>query len=99
MDNLASTQLSVAEIRRLFHQIIDDYFKGSKPLSKEANDNLMTVEEAQKLLGMSHATLYSKTATGEIPFHKRGGKLYFFRSDLIEWIKGNTQKASKTANQ
>lgn len=51
----------------------------------------MDPEAAAAFLGMSKSKLYkltSKREPGGFPFHKQGGKLWFFRSELIAWIKG-----------
>jgi len=47
----------------------------------------MGVKETAVFLGMSVASLYKATHKGAIPHYKpNGGKLYFFRCDLIAWI-------------
>ena len=44
-------------------------------------------QEAADFLGDALATLYGRTSKNEIPFYKRGKKLYFKKSELIEWIE------------
>lgn len=50
-------------------------------------DDLLNVSQAAELLHLSVATLYSKVSRNEIPFNKVGKKLYFYRSELDEWIR------------
>lgn len=45
-------------------------------------DELLTVEQAAKLLKLSVATLYSKVCRNEIPVNKQGKRLYFYRVEL-----------------
>lgn len=52
------------------------------------------IDEAAKILGIVKPTLYSKVSKREIPFHKRGKKLYFFKSDLLNYIKAGKRKSS-----
>jgi excisionase family DNA binding protein len=46
----------------------------------------MTVQQASQFLNLSVQTLYSYTSKREIPFIKRGKKLYFRRVDLELWL-------------
>ena len=59
-------------------------------------DDIIDVKAAAKILGLSPATVYGKTHRNEIPFFKRGKKLRFSKSALIEWLKAgeNTVKPS-----
>ena len=51
------------------------------------SEQLMDLEEACKFLGKKSSTIYSMTSERKIPFMKRGNKLYFLKSDLLEWVK------------
>jgi excisionase family DNA binding protein len=42
---------------------------------------------AEKITGLSRGTLYKLTSTRTIPHHKRRGKLYFEREQLLAWIR------------
>ena len=56
--------------------------------SQAANsEELMTLEQACQFIGKKPSTVYSMTSDRRIPFMKRGNKLYFLKSDLMEWIK------------
>jgi excisionase family DNA binding protein len=61
----------------------------------EQPDQLLTIEEAAKLLHLSKPTLYSKHSKGELPgVCKRGKRLYFSRQSLTDWIKQGIQKTN-----
>lgn len=59
--------------------------------SKEKQE-IMGVEECAALLMKSPKTLYTYTSNNLIPFHKKGKKLIFFRSEILTWIKSGKQK-------
>ncbi|MDN3205656.1 helix-turn-helix domain-containing protein [Algoriphagus sediminis] len=66
------------------------------------SETIYSIEEASKFLHLKKPTLYSYVNQKKIPFHKRGGRLYFFRSDLISWIKSANEKPfdpAETARQ
>lgn len=61
-------------------------------LSEENKEELLNVEEASKLLNLSVATIYSKVCKREIPFNKKGKRIYFYKHELMEWIKSGRIK-------
>lgn len=50
-------------------------------------DEPINVHEASRLVHLSVATIYSKVSRNEIPVNKVGKKLYFYRSELDDWIR------------
>ncbi|MDV6167104.1 helix-turn-helix domain-containing protein [Flavobacterium sp. DG1-102-2] len=51
------------------------------------NDELLTITEASDILKLSVATIYSKVSRNELPYNKKGKRLYFYKSELTAWIK------------
>ena len=39
-------------------------------------------------------TWYSKISKGEVPYHKRGKKVYFLKSEIDEWLKAGKCKSN-----
>nr|WP_315254415.1 helix-turn-helix domain-containing protein [uncultured Flavobacterium sp.] len=58
----------------------------------EDKDELLNIEEASKLLNLSVSTIYSKVCKREIPFNKQGKHIYFYRHELMIWIKSGRVK-------
>lgn len=52
----------------------------------------ITLKQASEYLDMAEGTLRNKAYKGEIPYYKPSGKMYFFKSELYRWIKGNTDE-------
>ncbi|PZR19847.1 MAG: DNA-binding protein [Flavobacterium psychrophilum] len=52
-----------------------------------AHDQILNISEAAALLNLSVATIYSKVSRNEIPVCKKGKRLYFYKSELTDWIK------------
>lgn len=62
-----------------------------------ASDKLLTVQQASELVNLAVATLYSKVSLKEIPYCKKGKRLYFSRTELIQWVtEGREQTQSET---
>mgnify|MGYP001416153309 CR=1 FL=1 len=56
--------------------------------NKFEDKEILTSKEAAEFLSIGRQALYNHTRNGDIPYFKPGGKInYFFKSDLIEWIK------------
>lgn len=53
----------------------------------EISDELLTVKQVANLLSLSVPTIYGYVSRHEIPFSKRGKRLYFSKQDLMNWIK------------
>ena len=53
---------------------------------------ILTIEQASKLLNLAKPTIYTLTSKAKIPHFKKGKKLYFKRSELLQWIEQGKQK-------
>lgn len=53
------------------------------------------LDEVIPITGLSKPTLYAYVQRNEIPYHKKGNRLYFFKSEIIDWIKTGKQKTVK----
>ena len=61
--------------------------QSDKTAIESKEENFLSPQEAADFLGDALPTLYGRTSKNEIPFYKRGKKLYFKKSELIEWIE------------
>lgn len=59
----------------------------------QPGDQLLTITETGEFLHVQKQTLYSYVSKGIIPHHKRAGRLYFSKSELIDWIKSGNRRA------
>jgi len=51
------------------------------------NVTFLTVKEAAELLKVSEGCVYRHYREGTIPGHKRLGRVYFIREELVEWVR------------
>jgi excisionase family DNA binding protein len=61
-------------------------FRKSVSQADDPKDDLLPAEEAAAFLDIKLSTLYYKTHHREIPFMKRGKKIYCSRKELLEWM-------------
>jgi predicted DNA-binding transcriptional regulator AlpA len=53
------------------------------------------LDEVVPLTGKTKPTIYGYVQRNEIPYHKKGNRLYFFKSEIIDWIKTGKRKTLK----
>ena len=58
----------------------------------EQPDQLLTIQQTAEFLSLAVPTIYSMVSRGEIPVMKRSKRLYFSRTELLEYLKGGRKK-------
>lgn len=71
--------------------------KQVQPKAIEEAEKLMNIEEAAKFLNLTKPTIYSKVSKREIPFMKRGNRLYFSSIELMEYIKQGNHRSNSVS--
>jgi excisionase family DNA binding protein len=72
------------------------------PKTVETNkdpERFLSIQEASELLNLSVPTVYSKVSKGELPFMKRSKRLYFSRTELLEYLKDGRNKSNSEIEQ
>lgn len=95
MENLTFDQLPQA--MRLLHEKMDrlELLLAEKHSPQDA-EAILNVTEAAAFLHLSVSTLYVKVCRREVPYNKQGKRLYFYKSELDEWVrKGRKKTASE----
>jgi len=96
MEKVILTQISIEEFRQIIREEIESALQDFKQNgSFEQVEEILDVDATAKFLGISKGCLYKKTYKMEIPRFKRGKRLYFKRSELIEWISEGKLKTMK----
>jgi excisionase family DNA binding protein len=97
MEALTFEQLpsSVVDLKKEFIELKEQI---KALLHSKANpelENPLSIDEIVELTGLTKPTLYGYVQRNEIPYHKKKKRLYFFKSELIDWIKTGKQKTLK----
>jgi len=66
----------------------------NKQQPPEQPEQLLTIEEAAEFLHLSKPTLYSKVSKGELPVMKRSKRLYFSRTELLDYLKAGRRQSN-----
>jgi len=82
-------------IRQLFEKVekIELLIGNLQPKDPDENQ-LLTIQEAAEFLKVTVPSLYSKVSRKEIPVNKPGRRLYFYKNDLLDWVRANKKKTN-----
>ena len=59
--------------------------------SRQDPHAILTFDEAVAFTGYSKSAIHSATSKDTIPHFKRGNKLFFFKDELVEWLKSDNR--------
>lgn len=65
----------------------------------DQSEQLLTIQEAAEFLSLTVPTMYSKVSKGELPVMKRSKRLYFSRTELLEYLKDGRKKSNAEIEQ
>lgn len=93
--------IGIPELESIIIDCVNSCLVNQKPLTKDCNSSeLLNIQEASEFLSLKVPTLYQKVSKREIPFLKRSKRLYFKRSDLIEYLeKGRVKSVSEIVEE
>lgn len=57
-------------------------------------DGLLTVQGAAKFLNLAVPTIYTKVSKSELPYMKKGKRLYFSQEELLKYVKSGLKKTT-----
>lgn len=88
-DSLTFDQLpqAVAMLTKEVSELKEFLLQKSNQQATPPAEQLLTVQEAADFLNLSVATVYSKVCKGELPVMKRGKKLHFSNTELMQYLK------------
>ena len=82
------------EIMVLRHMLIETNEMVKRILQPDPLPDLMTIKQAGEYLSLTTPTMYNKVSRNELPYMKRGKKLYFSRAELTEYLKAGRNKTA-----
>jgi excisionase family DNA binding protein len=82
--NFESLPQAVQELNAKMDSIMM-FLQSAKP--DVTQSDLLTIQEAASFLNLSKHTLYNKVNKNELPYMKKGKRLYFSRVELMAYLK------------
>ncbi|MDO6604696.1 helix-turn-helix domain-containing protein [Arenibacter palladensis] len=91
--------LSDKGLEFLAEQISKHLKGGIQPSNDTEEDVFLTIEEVALLISLSKFTIYGLVHKNKIPYHKQGKRLYFLKSEILEWIKSGKRRSQTTLEE
>ena len=88
-----------ARLSSIENLILDLKHQPTKVEPTDQPEQLLTIQEAAEFLSLTVPTMYSKVSKREIPCMKRSKRLYFSRTELLEYLKDGRKKSSAEIEQ
>lgn len=68
-------------------QVAEKVLKNLNPSNSSNEDVFMNIDETSKLIDLTKPTVYGLVHQNNIPYHKKGKRLYFLKSEILAWLK------------
>lgn len=97
MDKTVLISLPIEDLQTVIIDCVNSCLRNNKQESKTTTDQpeqLLTIQEAAEFLSLTVPTMYSKVSKGELPVMKRSKRLYFSRTELLEYLKDGRKKSN-----
>jgi excisionase family DNA binding protein len=91
-------EFSVEGIKVLAEEISRNLSKDLGITNRVNEDTLLTIDELAKLISMTKGSIYGLVHKNAIPYHKKG-KLYFLKSEILEWIKSGKRETKTSLDE
>lgn len=83
------------ELELIVQTSVKKALKEQLTITQPEEDQWFNIESCSQFLGLAVQTVYQKVSSLDIPYHKRGGKLWFLKSELDQWLKEGRQRTRK----
>ena len=77
-------QLTIGDLQSIVRNSVRDELSSHNQPQKE--EKVLNSKEAASVLNISLPTLHKWKKEGSVPFHRKGGRIYFVESELVECI-------------
>jgi excisionase family DNA binding protein len=102
MDKTVLISLPIEDLQTVIIDCVNSCLRNNKQESKpptEQPEKLLTIQEAAEYLSLTVPTMYSKVSKGELPVMKRSKRLYFSRTELLDYLKDGRKKSNAEIEQ
>jgi predicted DNA-binding transcriptional regulator AlpA len=90
MVDFEKMQLDVAEAKKDLKELKALFLNKAETTIED--ETPIKIDKVSKLIGYKKQTIYEYCRFNKIPYHKKNNRLFFFRSEITDWIKQGKQK-------
>ena len=89
----------IDRLSRIEQAIITLRDNNESPARSQDSDVPLSIHQVSEIIGKSVPTIYGYVHRRTIPHMKKGQKLYFFKNQIINWIKSGKVKTTEEIQQ
>jgi predicted DNA-binding transcriptional regulator AlpA len=79
-------------INVISEKVADNINKEIKPITITEEEIPVNVDGISKFVDLAVPTIYGLVHQKKIPHYKKSGRLYFLKSEILDWIKSGKQE-------
>lgn len=89
-------QLDTEQLNSIIENAVRNVLDDEKNQMEQAEQEpqFLTIGQAAEFLNLTIPTIYSKVSKGELPVMKRSKRLYFSKTELLQYIKEGRRKTT-----
>ncbi|MFE3866472.1 helix-turn-helix transcriptional regulator [Flavobacterium sp. LS2P90] len=93
MENNQFYMITEAGIKVLTDQITEKILQAINFSKTSDEDAFLNIDEAAKLIDLAKTSVYGLVHKNKIPYHKKSKRLYFLKSEILDWVKSGKQES------
>lgn len=74
-------------IKVISERVSDNILKKINSSATNEEVIFLNIDDAAKMIDLAKPTLYGLVHQNKIPYHKKSKRLYFLKSEILDWIK------------
>jgi excisionase family DNA binding protein len=101
MNKTVFISLPIEDLQTVIIDCVNSCLRNNKQVQPPTTqpEQLLNIQEAAEFLSLTVPTMYSKVSKGELPVMKRSKRLYFSRTELLDYIKTGRKKSNAEIEQ
>jgi len=93
MNSLIFTEVTLDELKTAINEAISLHIPQIN--HEDRLQDLLKIEDLEKIFGVSRPTIYSWMRKGDLPFTKMGALTYFLKDEVLNALKNFPRKVKK----
>ena len=83
----------IKEVEYIKHHLLNDSTSEAKIIDRHYTEKeILSVADVCKILGLKMGSIYNLNNKRKIPHYKQGGRVYYKRSEINEWLQSDKRK-------
>ena len=99
MENIILSPIKLQELESAIYRQVKKVLSEITENQQTDKNDLINLDEAAKFLSVARATMYGYVYKKVLPFRKRRGRVYFSKSELLEWVNASRRPSKDEIQQ